>query len=386
MMDELQCYLVGGAVRDALLSRPVHERDWVVVGATRDDMLARGFRQVGRDFPVFLHPDTGEEFALARTERKQGRGHVGFVVHAAPDVTLVEDLRRRDLTINAIARRADGELVDPYGGIADLDARVLRHVSPAFIEDPLRVFRVARFAGQLARYGFSVAPETRALMAQIAGSGELALLSAERVWAELVKALSCAGGKQFVAVLRDTDAIAPWFVEWARVEPVDLVATPDVADAADLADAADGSDSSDAPLAADLPSRYAAFCAGLSTDALQSANRRLKPPRACFDLARLLVAEQAPLVAWQTLPAAALLDVLQRCDALRRPGRFAALCNLIVGLGGAHAAGLVPFAQRLAGLALDLPAAGDIAASVRAQRLAALAHWPRVVEGSASAR
>ncbi len=382
-MNELQCYLVGGAVRDALLSRPVHERDWVVVGATRDDMLARGFRQVGRDFPVFLHPATGEEFALARTERKQGRGHVGFVVHAAPDVTLIEDLRRRDLTINAIAQREDGELVDPYGGVADLHARVLRHVSLAFVEDPLRVLRVARFAGQLASYGFSVAPETRALLAQIAGSGELALLSAERVWAELVKALSCAGGKRFVAVLRDADALAPWFIEWAEVEPVDL---PPSRAVRHTAQAADPADPAVEPADADLPSRYAAFCAGLSVDAVQSANRRLKPPRACVDLARLLVAEQHPLAAWQTLPADALMDVLQRCDALRRPARFAELCGLILRLGGSAVEGLPAFTRRLAALPLDLPAAGDIAASVRDQRLAALAQWPRVVEGSASER
>ena len=380
MTDKLQCYLVGGAVRDALLSRPVHERDWVVVGATRDSMLARGFRQVGRDFPVFLHPDTAEEYALARTERKQGQGHVGFVVHAAPDVTLIEDLRRRDLTINAIAQGEDGELIDPYGGVADLHARVLRHVSPAFVEDPLRVFRVARFAGQLASYGFSVAAETRALMAQIGGSGELAQLSAERVWAELVKALNCAGGKPFLAVLRAVEAVAPWFIEWANVEPVDLGPERSEPDAGAAADAADE------PLASDLPRRFAAFCAGLSADALEAACRRLKPPRACVDLARLLVRENGPLVAWRTLAPVALLDVLQRSDALRRPARFAELCNLVHDLGGADVGGLVPFARRLAALPLDLPASGDIAASVRAQRLGALAQWPRVVDGSASAR
>ena len=376
-MHDLQCYLVGGAVRDALLSRPVRERDWVVVGATRDSMLARGFRQVGRDFPVFLHPQTGEEYALARTERKQGLGHVGFVVHAAPDVTLVDDLRRRDLTINAIAQRDDGELVDPYGGVADLRARMLRHVSPAFVEDPLRVFRVARFAGQLGGFGFSVAPETRALMAQIAHSGELALLSAERVWAELAKALSCGGGQQFLAVLRDADAIAPWFTEWLDAEPAEAAPAPELDDASGV---------SAVPVEADLPSRYAAFCANLSLDALQSANRRLKPPRTCIDLARLLVAERNQLVVWQTLSPEALLNVLQRCDALRRPERFGVLCDLIVELGATGAAGVAAFARSLASLPLDLPSSGDVAASVRAQRLLALAHWPRVVEGSASAR
>src|SRR2546425_7908644 len=169
----MKIYLVGGAVRDQLLNLAVKERDWVVVGATVEDMLKLGFRQVGKDFPVFLHPETHEEYALARTERKTGRGHQGFSFHTAPGVTLEEDLARRDLTINAMARADDGTLIDPFGGAKDLRAGVLRHVSPAFAEDPLRVLRVARFA---ARFGFAVAPETEAIMRAIAAGGELATL------------------------------------------------------------------------------------------------------------------------------------------------------------------------------------------------------------------
>ena len=166
----MKIYRVGGAVRDELLGRPISDRDYVVVGATPEEMIAKGFRPVGRDFPVFLHPGSGDEYALARTERKSGRGYHGFTFHVAPDVTLEEDLGRRDLTINAMARDAEGMLIDPYGGERDLSAGILRHVSPAFAEDPLRVLRVARFA---ARFGFAVAPETEALMRSIAAGGEI---------------------------------------------------------------------------------------------------------------------------------------------------------------------------------------------------------------------
>ncbi|MCE2424591.1 MAG: multifunctional CCA tRNA nucleotidyl transferase/2'3'-cyclic phosphodiesterase/2'nucleotidase/phosphatase, partial [Pseudomonadales bacterium] len=189
----MNIYLVGGAVRDELLGRSVAERDWVVVGATSDELLQRGFRQVGRDFPVFLHPRTGEEYALARTERRTGPGHADFVCDADPGVTLEQDLSRRDLTINAMARAADGTLVDPYGGQRDLDARVLRHVSPAFAEDPLRVFRVARFAAQLP--DFTVGDDTLALMRSM--REELSALSGERVWAEVSKAASAPAPARF---------------------------------------------------------------------------------------------------------------------------------------------------------------------------------------------
>jgi len=178
----MKIYLVGGAVRDALLGLPVTERDWVVVGATPDEMQAKGFRPVGQDFPVFLHPKTQEEYALARTERKSGHGYGGFSFHAAPDVSLEDDLVRRDLTINAMAREEGGQVIDPFNGRHDLKARLLRHVSPAFAEDPLRVLRVARFAARYHWLGFRVADDTLALMRQLADSGELDYLVAERVW------------------------------------------------------------------------------------------------------------------------------------------------------------------------------------------------------------
>jgi tRNA nucleotidyltransferase (CCA-adding enzyme) len=209
----MEFYEVGGAVRDALLGRDVHERDWVVVGATAEELLERGYRRVGKDFPVFLHPQTGEEYALARTEKKVAPGHSGFTVHAAPDVTLEEDLSRRDLTINAIARDAAGQLVDPYGGQSDLDARVLRHVSDAFVEDPLRVLRVARFQARFADLGFTIAPETLDLMREIARSGELATLRPERVWQETDKALAGPAPRRYFEVLRRCDALGRVFPE-----------------------------------------------------------------------------------------------------------------------------------------------------------------------------
>jgi len=211
MQENLDCYLVGGAVRDEMLGREVHDRDWVVVGSTPKQMRRRGFLKVGRDFPVFLHPRTHEEYALARTERKQGEGHTGFTVTADPSVTLEDDLKRRDLTINAMARTPEGELVDPYAGARDLQERRLRHVSDAFVEDPLRVFRVARFAAQLP--GFQVAPDTAKLMCEMVARGELRTLSAERVWQELEKALEAPDPEGFFRVLTDCGGLADWLSE-----------------------------------------------------------------------------------------------------------------------------------------------------------------------------
>lgn len=205
----MKVYLVGGAVRDSLLGLPAGDRDYVVVGETPQAMLDAGFKPVGKDFPVFLHPDTGEEYALARTERKSGRGYRGFVVDADPSVSLQDDLGRRDFTINAIARdESDGRLIDPYGGARDLEAKVLRHVGDAFVEDPLRVLRAARFMARFGAHGFSVAPETMALMRRMAESGELADLVAERVWQELRRALRCAKPSAFLRTLHDAGALA----------------------------------------------------------------------------------------------------------------------------------------------------------------------------------
>ncbi|QQS55871.1 MAG: multifunctional CCA addition/repair protein [Candidatus Competibacteraceae bacterium] len=213
----MEIYLVGGAVRDELLERPVRERDWVVVGATPDELLARGFRSVGKDFPVFLHPDTHEEYALARTERKTAPGYHGFSFHAAPEVTLEADLQRRDLTINAMARDPDGRLIDPYHGARDLEARWLRHVSPAFAEDPVRILRVARFSARYAPLGFRIAPETLDLMRAMVASGEVDHLVPERVWAETVRALGESRPERFIETLRDCDALARIFPELDRL-------------------------------------------------------------------------------------------------------------------------------------------------------------------------
>jgi len=213
----MKTYLVGGAVRDELLGYPFSEKDWVVVGATVEAMLALGYQQVGKDFPVFLHPETKDEYALARTERKTAPGYKGFAVHATPDVTLEDDLLRRDLTINAIAKDTDGTLVDPFGGVKDIEARILRHVSPAFAEDPVRILRVARFAARYAHLGFSIASETMTLMRNMVDAGEVDALVPERVWQEMEKALGEKTPVQFVEVLRECGALQKIMPELDRL-------------------------------------------------------------------------------------------------------------------------------------------------------------------------
>ena len=209
----MDIYLVGGAVRDKLLDLPVQEKDWVVVGVSPQAMLDQGYKQVGKGFPVFLHPETGEEYALARTERKTGPGYKGFSFHASPDVTLEQDLERRDLTINAIAETTDGTLIDPYHGQQDLKLGLLRHVSPAFAEDPVRILRVARFAAQFSKFGFKVAHGTNTLMHEMVNNGEVDYLVAERVWSELAKALVTDSPQKFFTVLRGCGALAVLFPE-----------------------------------------------------------------------------------------------------------------------------------------------------------------------------
>lgn len=213
----MDIYLVGGAVRDQLLDYPVYDRDWVVVGATPEEMLKQGFRPVGKDFPVFIHPRSGEEYALARTERKSGKGYTGFNYHASPDITLEQDLMRRDLTINAMAQDQNGHLIDPYQGQQDLHNRILRHVSPAFAEDPLRVLRVARFAARYATLGFSVASETLQLMQQLAHSDELEHLSTERIWQEFQRALDEPAPERFLDTLQACQALPKLFPELTKV-------------------------------------------------------------------------------------------------------------------------------------------------------------------------
>ncbi|HEU4616837.1 MAG TPA: multifunctional CCA tRNA nucleotidyl transferase/2'3'-cyclic phosphodiesterase/2'nucleotidase/phosphatase, partial [Gammaproteobacteria bacterium] len=209
----MEIYEVGGAVRDALLGRPVRERDWLVVGATPEELLRLGYRRVGKDFPVFLHPITGEEYALARTERKVAPGYTGFTFDASPTITLEQDLERRDLTINAMARDASGRIADPHGGRRDLERKLLRHVSPAFREDPVRVLRAARFAAELGELGFRVAPETIALMQEMVRCGEVDALRPERVWKETATALASPRPDLFVEVLRSCGALARVFPE-----------------------------------------------------------------------------------------------------------------------------------------------------------------------------
>lgn len=307
----MHCYLVGGAVRDELLGLPVRERDWVVVGATPEDLRARGFIPVGKDFPVFLHPQTHEEYALARTERKSGRGYHGFVFHADPKVSLEEDLRRRDLTINAMARTPAGELIDPYGGQADLAARVLRHVSPAFAEDPLRILRVARFHAKLAPLGFRIAEETLALMCELAASGELAELSGERIWQETHRAMSEADPLSFWQTLAQCGALGYVLgnlaAHWPGLGPAVLQAIT--------------------PLTEDAAIRLAALVQVLAAreDEIVHLGERLKMPQRPIELARLALRGRGQAHAALNLTAAELLALLEQLDLLRRPEPLAAL-------------------------------------------------------------
>ena len=304
----MKVYLVGGAVRDGLLDRPVLEKDWVVVGATVEEMIGLGYRQVGRDFPVFLHPDTQDEYALARTERKTGPGHQGFEVHADPSVTLEEDLVRRDLTINAMARSADGELIDPFGGASDLENRTLRHVSEAFSEDPLRVFRVARFAAVLPQ--FQVAEETLELMADMARQGALEELSAERVWAELVKAIAGDQPTRFVAVLAEVDALAPWLPEFAARSPV--LPGPEL------------------PAAG----AYAAFVSRLESAQVEALSVRLKAPKAHQQLALWIVRNRSVWMDWRQAEPDELMNALGQVQAFKPDNRLAEALQVATHLGG----------------------------------------------------
>ena len=330
-------YRVGGSVRDELLGRAGSDRDWVAVGATPEIMIASGFVPVGNDFPVFLHPETHEEYALARTERKHGRGYRGFQFFATPDVTLEEDLQRRDLTINAMARAPDGRLIDPHGGERDLRAGILRHVSPAFAEDPLRVLRVARFA---ARFGFRIAGDTLGLMRDIVAAGELATLAPERVWQEFSRGLSEAHPSRMLDALRACGALAALLPE-VEVQYAVRIATPGIRD--DNAGAFAGRAIEwTAERALALPVRYAALMQELDRVGaergapdrydrrtgharVERVNRRLRPPLDCRDAARLAVRWHRALADVEALTPAELLDVLLAADALRRPARLDAL-------------------------------------------------------------
>jgi len=339
----MKTYLVGGAVRDRLLGLGHGDRDFVVVGETQASMQAAGYKAVGRDFPVFLHPQTGEEYALARTERKSGRGYRGFVVHADPAVTLEEDLQRRDFTINAIAQDGDGHLIDPYGGARDIEARVLRHVSPAFGEDPLRVLRAARFMARFAGLGFTVAPETMALMRAMVASGELAELTPERVWQELRRAIASATPSAFLHTLHDCGALAVVLPEIAALYGVPQSAEhhPEVDTgvhielvcdmAARLAPgdeligfAALTHDLGKALTPADvLPRHVGHESAGLAP--LRALCERLKVPLEHRQLAECACREHLNVHRFGELKASTVVELIARCDGFRRPGRIAQL-------------------------------------------------------------
>lgn len=335
----MQIYLVGGAVRDHLLGRPVTERDWVVVGARPEDLLTRGFRAVGRDFPVFLHPQTQEEYALARTERKSGSGHTGFICDFAPDISLEDDLLRRDLTVNAMAQDNDGSIIDPHGGQRDLELRLLRHVSPAFREDPLRVFRIARFAARYAELGFRVADETMSLMQDMASSGELVSLTAERVWKETEKALGEKSPDVYIAVLRECGALAIWFPEVDHLFGVPqrpeyhpeidtgihtlmsmkvaarLSPSAQVRFAALVHDLGKG----DTPMQ-EWPRHVGHESRGIKR--VRELSKRLKAPRAFSDLGELVSRFHLDIHRSHELRPATLLKKLMEMDVLRRPERF----------------------------------------------------------------
>ena len=336
----MKLYVVGGAVRDALLGLPPSDRDWVAVGGTPEQLLAAGYRPVGRDFPVFLHPQTGEEVALARTERKSGRGYHGFTFHAAPEVTLEQDLARRDLTINAMARDEQGRLVDPYGGEADLRARVLRHVSQAFVEDPVRLLRVARFAARWP--DFRIAPETMALMRRMVAEGEVDHLVPERVWQELARGLMEDHPARLLEVLRDTGALARLLPEVDRLwgVPQRPEHHPEVDTGVHLLLVLQVA----ARLGAPLPVRWACLCHDLgkgrtppeqwprhhgheasSARLAKELGERLRVPVDCRELADVVAREHGNVHRSGTLSAAAVLRLLERCDALRRPQRFEGL-------------------------------------------------------------
>jgi len=333
----MQRYLVGGAVRDALLGRAIDDRDWVLVGANVDELVAAGYIAVGQDFPVFLHPQTREEHALARTERKTAPGYRGFHFHADPNVTLEEDLARRDLTINAIAQDEAGALIDPYGGQRDLTAKVLRHVSPAFAEDPVRILRLARFAARFAE--FSVAAETGALMRQMVEHGEVDALVPERVWQELARGLMEARPSRMFEVLRECGALARLLPEVDRLWGVPQRADyhPEIDTGVHLMMVLDMA----ARLNASLPVRFA--CVGhdlgkgttspealprhlgheqRSVDLVRKVCERLRVPVACRELAEVVAREHGNVHRSAEFGAAALVRLLERCDAMRRPERF----------------------------------------------------------------
>ena len=407
----MRCYVVGGAVRDALLGLPVNDHDWVVVGSTPEAMVAAGYTPVGRDFPVFLHPQTHEEYALARTERKSGRGYQGFVVLAAPEVTLEQDLARRDLTINAIAQDpATGALTDPFNGQQDLQDKVLRHVSQAFVEDPVRLLRLARLAARFPQ--FSIAPETQALLAHMVDDGEIDHLVPERVWQELSRGLMESRPDRMLTVLRGCGALSRLLPEvdklWGVPQPAEH--HPEIDTGVHLLMVLRCAAQLNAPLAV----RYAALCHDLGKGSTPPAewprhiahesrsaklaaqmSERWKVPADCRELAVLTAREHGNVHRSGTLDAAATVRLLDRCDAWRRPERFAGLllaceCDargrlgretepypqrdrLTAALVLARSVDTTALAEAAATQGLAGPAIGQLVAAARVRALAAAA-------------
>ena len=338
----MEIYLVGGAVRDELLGRDVRERDWLVVGGGAKALLAQGYRQVGKDFPVFLHPETHEEYALARTERKIAAGHVGFATDANPQVTLEEDLARRDLTINALAKDRRGRLIDPFDGRQDLERRILRHVTEAFAEDPLRVFRVARFAAQLE--GFSVHPDTRTFMAVMADS--LTELPAERVWGEFRKALAAPAPQRFIEVLLDCGCLSLWFPELEDIR---------------LDNGLPGAEA-----------RYGAIGWSLAPTATEALSKRLKTPKPFARLADDIARHGRLLSAWRNADAEPLLAALTAINGFRDPTRRRATLAVAGFKAGVNLdpldAALVRIERELAAERPGWPAVGGAETGVRLRK------------------
>jgi tRNA nucleotidyltransferase (CCA-adding enzyme) len=398
----MQTYMVGGAVRDALLGLPVNDRDWVVIGATPEEMARAGYLPVGRDFPVFLHPETREEYALARTERKTGRGYHGFAFQADPGVTLEEDLARRDLTINAIAQAGDGSLVDPFGGQRDLERKVLRHVTDAFREDPVRILRLARFAAQFP--DFSVAPETLELMREMVADGEVDALVPERVWQELARGLMEGHPARMFEVLRNCGALARLLPEVDRLWGVPQRADyhPEVDAGVHLMMVLDMA----ARLHAPLPVRFACLVHDLgkgttpesmlprhhgheerSARLLRGVAQRLRVPVECSELADVVAREHGNIHRSGDLGAAALVRLLERCDAFRKPQRFvdvllACECDAR-GRGGLQEQ---PYPQRARLLAALEAARSVVTADVAAEAQARGFSGPKVGEWIHQAR
>jgi len=355
----VKIYAVGGAVRDELLGLRVSDRDYVVVGGTPEEMERLGYKPVGRDFPVFLHPETHEEYALARTERKVARGYKGFQVYAASDVTLEQDLERRDLTINALARDQDGRLIDPFGGAADLERGLLRHVSPAFVEDPVRILRVARFA---ARFGFAVAPETMALMRSMVAGGEADALVPERVWQEFSRGLMEGDPALMFVVLADSGLLAKLLPELGLAFEHGRAANDASRVLVRSLECAAGERLGLAP-------RFALVALGApSSEAVSALNERLKAPGECRELALLAHRHAGALRRAPELGAADLLGLLERCDAFRRPERFGellAVCECAE--RGRRGWGPIPYPPRAVLRRALAAAAGVDAAAIASQ-------------------